>query len=261
LFMYLFDLIGANSYIWKLRHTRLHHNFSNVAGWDSDIQQSSLFKVFPSDKTKKMHHHQHIRVFFIYPLYLLNWLLIRDFKDYFSKEQLVQKICKIPFLEYIKLFLFKSFFLFYTIFVPAVFFGFTLLQGITAFTIMLIVAGIFALIVLLPPHANIKNDFPLVKNGALDNSWFIHQLITTNDVTTSNWFTQHMMGNFNYHLAHHLFPKISHAYAPEIAKMIKEYAIQFDLPYRRYTLSAALKYHYLLIKKNGIPQDFFEEDM
>jgi linoleoyl-CoA desaturase len=261
LFMYLFDLIGANSYIWKLRHTRLHHNFSNVAGWDSDIQQSSLFKVFPSDETKRIHRNQHIRVFFVYPLYLLNWLLIRDFKDYFSKQQTIQKICKIPFIEYVKLFLFKSVFLFFIIIVPAVFFDFTWLQSLAAFVIMLIVAGVFALTVLLPPHANIKNDFPVVENGALSSSWFRHQLETTNDITTSNWFTRHIMGDFNYHLAHHLFPKISHVYASEVSKIIKEHASRYDLPYRSYTLFEALKYHYLLIKKNGMPQDFFEEDM
>jgi linoleoyl-CoA desaturase len=29
-FVYIFDLIGANSFIWKNRHIRFHHNYPNV---------------------------------------------------------------------------------------------------------------------------------------------------------------------------------------------------------------------------------------
>ena len=257
----IFDLIGANSYIWKLRHTRLHHNFSNVAGWDSDIQQSGMFKVFPADETKKFHRYQHLLVFFVYPLYLLNWLFVRDFKDFFLKSQLVHKICRIPFIEHLKLFFFKSFFLFYIVFLPALYFDFPLGQTVTAMFIMLITAGVFALIVLLPPHANIENEFPIVKDGNLPDSWLTHQFATTNDVTPGNWFTMYCMGNFNYHLAHHLFPNISYAYAEEVTAIIKEHAARNGLLYKAYPLTVALKNHYLLLKKNGMDKDFFEHEM
>ncbi len=30
LYVYFFDLIGANSFVWKIRHTRLHHNYPNI---------------------------------------------------------------------------------------------------------------------------------------------------------------------------------------------------------------------------------------
>jgi linoleoyl-CoA desaturase len=53
LLLYLLDLLGANSYIWKIKHIKLHHSFPNVAGWDSDMQQHGLIKLFPSDKDKK----------------------------------------------------------------------------------------------------------------------------------------------------------------------------------------------------------------
>src|SRR5262245_30630814 len=44
-YIYIFDLMGANSFIWKLRHVRFHHNYPNVNGWDTDIEQSDLFRV------------------------------------------------------------------------------------------------------------------------------------------------------------------------------------------------------------------------
>ena len=45
--IHFFDLMGANSYIWKMRHIKLHNRFPNVMNWDSDFEQSALVKVFP----------------------------------------------------------------------------------------------------------------------------------------------------------------------------------------------------------------------
>ena len=59
MYMYFFDIMGANSYIWKLRHIRLHHNYPNVMGWDSDFEQSPMFRVFPHGNYSTMHKYQH----------------------------------------------------------------------------------------------------------------------------------------------------------------------------------------------------------
>ena len=37
-YLYFFDLIGANSHLWKLRHVVFHHNFPNVMGWDRGMK-------------------------------------------------------------------------------------------------------------------------------------------------------------------------------------------------------------------------------
>src|SRR2546421_745815 len=58
LYVYLFDLMGANSFIWKQRHIRFHHNYPNVNGWDTDIEQSNLARIFPSAGISKMHRYQ-----------------------------------------------------------------------------------------------------------------------------------------------------------------------------------------------------------
>lgn len=84
-YLLLFDLMGANSYIWKLRHVRFHHNFPNVQGWDTDIEQSRLARVFPAGKFETFHRYQHLYLPLLYPFYLANWLLVRDFKDFFKK--------------------------------------------------------------------------------------------------------------------------------------------------------------------------------
>ncbi len=109
LFVYFFDLMGANSYAWKIRHTRLHHNYPNVMGWDSDIDQSPLARVFPHGPFSRVHKYQHIYLPVLYFFYLLNWVLVRDFKDYFNKKRAIWKVVKIPKIEYRQIVFLQSF--------------------------------------------------------------------------------------------------------------------------------------------------------
>jgi linoleoyl-CoA desaturase len=260
-YLLLFDLIGANSFIWKKRHNRLHHHFTNVSGWDSDIEKSRFLKVHPGDEKKFFVRYQHLLIF-LYPLFITNWFLIRDFKDFFSSKMIVRKLGDIPLPEYVKLFFFKLFFAGYLFVLPALVTPFGWASVLAAFFIMLVSAGFFALIVLLPPHVNTSNQFPQVdKKMNLPQSWFMHQLNTTNDVRGYNWFTRHVMANFNLHLAHHLFPNVSYVYAKEVTNEIIRFNKEKGLNYRSYPILATFKNHYRLIRSNGRILNILDEDM
>ena len=260
-FVYFFDLMGANSFIWKNRHVRFHHNYPNVNGWDTDIEQSPLARVYPSGSYSRFHRYQHLYLPLLYPLFLFNWLVVRDFKDFFDPRKTVRKLVQIPRIEYVKLFVFKAFFFAYMIVIPHYVFGISWGLAIGAFLAMVFTASIFALIVLLPPHANVENDFPLpADNGQLPHNWFEHMLRTTNDVTHDNRFIRFFMGSFNYHVAHHLFPNLNHVYYPEITRKLVEYAQRYQLPYRRLSLVQALRNHYVLLKQNRA-EPIWEQDM
>lgn len=261
-YVYLFDLMGANSYVWRQRHIRFHHNYPNVNGWDTDIEQSNLARIFPTGNALYIHRYQHIYLPLLYPLYLFNWLLVRDFKDFFNKKKTIWKLVAIPRMEYIKLFVFKAFFLFYLIVLPQLILHISWLQVITGFIIMLFTASVFSLMVLLSPHANTSSDFPVPDEAnSLPHDWMMHMLYTTNDVSHDNWFIRFFMGCFNYHVAHHLFPNINHIYYPEVTGLLKQYAEKYGLPYRQYSLIVSLGKHYRLLKENGVTENIFEETM
>lgn len=264
LFVYLFDLIGANSFIWRQRHVRFHHNYPNVDGWDTDIERSALVRIFPASPLSKFHPYQHIYLPFIYPLFLFNWLLIRDFRDFFNAKKTVRKLVHLPVYEYVKLFIFKSFFFFYLIVFPVLYMGISWAQAFSGFLIMVMTASVYSLIVLLPPHANVHSAFPLPDvEKTLPQNWFMHMLMTTNDVEEDNWFTRFFMGCFNYHVVHHLFPNVHHVYYPEITEKLRAYALTYQLPYRRLPLLKALYAHFQLLKKNTGRNafDIWEESM
>ena len=82
--------------------------------------------------------------------------------------------------------------------------------------------------------------------------WSHHQVITTSDFATKSKTTTWLLGGFNHHITHHLFPSIAHIYYPEITPIIKRTILEFGLPYTyQNSLFKAYKSHYNLLQKNG----------
>jgi linoleoyl-CoA desaturase len=63
-----------------------------------------------------------------------------------------------------------------------------------------------------------------------------------------SWF----VGGLNYHIEHHLFPRISHVHYPAISKIVMEKAKEFNVPYNKYdTMSEAVASHFRVMKQLG----------
>lgn len=260
--LYFFDVLGANSFIWKVRHLRLHHAFPNIMGWDSDLEQSPLVRIFPQSSLKKIQQYQHLYLPFLYPLYLFNWLLVRDFRDFFDRGRTVHSVVKIPNREYFKLFIFKFLFMGYILLIPKMILEVSWGMVLVGFTLFMLTASIISLLVLLSPHASVESTFPqLDENYRLPHTWFKHQLVCTNDVSNDNFFIRFFMASFNYHIAHHLFPHVHHVFYPEVSAVIQRFSREHQLPYRKHSLGTSLFNHYLLLKKNSRREDIFEETM
>ncbi|PWN68164.1 stearoyl-CoA 9-desaturase [Chryseobacterium phosphatilyticum] len=251
--LHIFDFIGANSYIWKKRHIASHHAYPNVDGWDTDIEQSGLLLIVPWIKAKGVQKYQDKFFFLVYPLYLFNWMFIRDFRDFFDKERVILKTQgKIPVIEKVKMVSYKLFYFFYQIVLPVVFFKVSVGWALGAWFLQVISASIFALFVLLPLHPLPDNAFPkLNKDNGLPFSWLRHQFEVTNDLKENNWLVRNVLGNFNFHVAHHLFPNYSYMYYNEITEEIEDFAREHDLGYKRFPLITALSKHRDLLRQNA----------
>lgn len=253
----LLNWVGANSYMWHARHIQSHHSYPNVDGWDTDVEQSGPILIFPNVEPHGVQKYQHRFFILMYPFYLFNWMFLRDFRDFFLKDRVIRKVAGVPpTKEKVKMVAFKLFYLFYQIAVPVLFFGATFGLAFGAWFLQVLVASIFALFVLLPLHPLPDNEFPVPDQvNQLPFSWMRHQLEVTNDLTHNNWFIRHVLGNFNFHVAHHLFPFYSYVYYNEITDEIQKFAQEHGLPYKQFSLFAALGKHYELLKMNakGIP--------
>ncbi len=253
----IFNWVGANSYMWHARHILSHHSYPNVDGWDTDVEQSGPIQIFPNVPPTGIRRYQHRFFIFIYPFYLFNWMLIRDFRDFFGKHRVIRKVTGVPPMkEKVKMIAFKLIYLFYQVAIPVLFFKAAPALAFGAWFLQVLVASVFALFVLLPLHPLPDNEFPVPdKLNQLPFSWMRHQLEVTNDLTHNNWFIRHILGNFNFHVAHHLFPTYSYVYYNEITDEIQKFAKEHGLPYKRFSLFGALGKHYQLLRMNakGIP--------
>jgi linoleoyl-CoA desaturase len=81
--------------------------------------------------------------------------------------------------------------------------------------------------------------------GNMKNTWAIHQLFTTSNFAPKNWLVGFYTGGLNHQVEHHLYSNISHIHYKKIAKIVKETAQEFSLPYNEYkTMGKAIIEHY-----------------
>ena len=93
--------------------------------------------------------------------------------------------------------------------------------------------------------------------GNIPNNWAEHEMQTTSNFATSNLFLTHLLGGLNFQVEHHLFPTISHVHYPNIQRIVKQTALEFNLPYHENkTFWKAIQSHYRLIKKLGREQGY-----
>ncbi len=49
---FIFNVIGANAYVWNITHNIVHHSYTNIAGHDEDIEIApGLIRVNETDKS------------------------------------------------------------------------------------------------------------------------------------------------------------------------------------------------------------------
>lgn len=253
------ELFGGNSFIWVKRHNMLHHPYPNIQDWDIDIKQSKIVRIFPNTILEHYHRYQHIYMFFLYPFYTINWLFLRDFKDFFGKkDNILKRLVQIPKREYIKLFFFKIFNLFYLLFIPYWILHQSFVLIFFAWLVMHLVASMVGVVALVSTHADEEAIFPEAPiNGKMSISWAEHQITVTKDFSSDSQLATFLYGGFTHHVAHHLFPHIAHMYYPKITPIIQRYASEYNVAYKSYPALAAIYSHFKLLKNSGHQENIF----
>lgn len=244
------DLVGANSYVWKRRHQYGHHSFPNTLEKDPDLTQSEVVKILPEAVHRPYHRYQHIYVPFLYAMYTINWIYIRDFVDFFSRKS---EIRNIPREEYVKMIFFKILYISLLGVIPVLLTPLSLGQVFLANIVLHVSASYFLTIALVPSHVSEHSIFVTPDaDGKMPYSWSHHQVKTTTDFATESKIVTWIFGGFNHHVCHHLFPKISHVHYPALTPIIKEMTEKYGLEYMHEdSLMSAYFSHFNLLRNNG----------
>ena len=138
--------------------------------------------------------------------------------------------------------------------IPILFFNIAWWKILIGFFIMHYVAGLILSIVFQLAHIVEDTDMPLPdKTGNMKNTWAIHQLFTTVNFSTKNKIVNWFTGGLNHQVEHHIFPNISHVHYSKISEIVRETALEFNLPYNEYkTTRSAIIAHFKYLKQMGL---------
>ncbi len=246
---YLYDLNGISSEAWKITHNTLHHTYTNIPGYDEDINKAILLRLNPKDHQYPFHFYQNIYAIFLYSLVSINWIFYTDYtimwKEY-QKGRMPRKDLGIFFG-------FKFLNIFLLIILPLLVVNLPFWIILLGFLSAHFAAGIMVSIIFQLAHiVDNVSYFEPDDQGAIANYWAAHEILTTANFATHNLLLTHLIGGLNYQIEHHLFPYICHVHYPAIQPIVKATAEEHGLPYHENpTFLSAIRSHYVRLKELG----------
>jgi linoleoyl-CoA desaturase len=226
---YSMDLLGSNSYLWKINHNN-HHFYTNITGLDGDIRENSLIRFSPLHPDKKTYRFQAVSLFFVYGAFLLLVIWSFNFMHIFRNSSQTNVPQKHPAKEIIKLLVLKIVYLFVWIVVPLYFIPLSPGEFIAGYLAMNFTAGYLLAFNFMAPH-NFEEAHYAIPPGKSNTSWAAHQLYTTANFKTWNKPMEYFIGGLNFQIEHHLFPQICSIHYPRISHIVRATALKYDLPY------------------------------
>lgn len=248
-------ILAGNVYNWKVQHNVLHHTFTNIQGYDEDIDAGRIIRFSKHAKWFKIHKFQKYYSFFLYGLLTINWAITTDFKQMHSylKRKLSYGKFPNPAKEWTILIVTKIVYYLLWIVLPLAVLDIAWWKVLIGFFVMHYTAGIILSVIFQLAHVVPKTEMPLPDTeGNLEHTWAVHQLFTTANFAPRNKFVLWYTGGLNHQVEHHIFPHISHIHYGKIAKIVKETAQEFNLPYNEYkSMRKAILEHFEQLKSLG----------
>jgi len=246
------DFLGASSFMWKVKHNLIHHTYTNIDGYDDDIDVKPWLRMTLTQKKYFFHRFQHIYFILLYALLYILWIGIMDFQKYFKGKVGEMPIKEMAIKDHILFWASKLSFAAFFIVLPIIMTGFV--HYIIGFLIFSFTTGIVISVVFQLAHTVDDLQFPQPIEGQnqMEDEWAIHQVKTTANFATRNKLITWFMGGLNYQIEHHLFPKISHVHYPAISKIVKKTAEEYGLKYHEYAkMRHAIVAHISLLRQVG----------
>ena len=248
-------ILAGNVYNWQVQHNVLHHTFTNIHGHDEDLDSGRIIRFTKHAEWKRFHRFQHYYSIFLYGLLTINWAITTDFKQMrsYMKRKLSYGKSANPATEWSVLIITKIIYVSIWIVLPMLIVDIAWWKILIGFFVMHYTAGIILSMVFQLAHVveDVDTHLP-AEDGTMKNTFFIHQLFTTTNFSTKNKIVNWFTGGLNHQVEHHLFPHISHIHYTKIAKIVKETAKEFNLPYNEYkTTRKAIISHFKHLKELG----------
>jgi linoleoyl-CoA desaturase len=246
------SMLGADHFMWNMKHNILHHTYTNVVGVDDDIEVGVFMRMAPTQKRLEAHKFQHIYFWFLYMFLYVFWIFFTDYKKYFTKKIGDVPLKKMSAKDHIMFWIVKVYHFAVFVVIPIYYMG--VLPWLVGFIIATFFAGFVLSIVFQLAHTIEHTNFPVanIEDNRFEDEFATHQIKTTANFATNNKLVNWLVGGLNFQIEHHLFPKISHVHYPAISNIIRTVCAEYQLQYIEYpTTRKAIAAHVRFLKHMG----------
>lgn len=251
---FVLNFMGGFHVNWKIQHNVLHHSYTNVHGFDEDIDKG-VMRFSPDQEHKGMFKYQAFYAPFLYGLMTIYWFVAKDYEQLFRYRR--KKLLAGQGLTFrsalFQILFHKTWYITLTLILPIIILSIPWWQTLLGFLLMHFISGLILALIFQPAHVIEETDFfKTDENGSVENNWAIHQMKTTANFANKSTYFSWFVGGLNYQIEHHLFPHICHIHYKDISKIVKQTAHEFDVPYYQHeTFFGAVKSHFTLLNQLG----------
>ncbi len=244
------SFLGGSALLWKAQHCQAHHSFTNIHGYDHDIDTHGILRLHPSQALENHHKYQQLYAWALYPLFVLSWVWWGDLRDIIDNTySLSAKKMKSVIYETI---IVKIWHIFMFLVVPTVAFG-SFGLALTCYLICFSILGLFMVVIFQLAHVTGVQNLP-VDPTENEKNWLARQVSTTANFATQNGLLTWCTGGLNYQVEHHLFPTMSHLNYAKIQPIVEKFCRDHNMPYYSHpSVASAIAGHQHYLKAMGQP--------
>lgn len=229
------EMLGMSGFRWRTKHNVWHHTYTNIAGFDDDVETFGLMRLTPRAPWKPFFKAQVWYFPVIYSMIAFDFFL-RDFMMVlFGKSDANHVYPKMSTGDMVTFWAGKLLFILIMFVLPQLVFPWW--QVLIGFMIVMLTVGLVMGVVFQLAHINGDATFPepVGKPQHIENEWAVHQVETTVDFAPKNRLLSFYVGGLNFQIEHHLLPHVCHVNYPRLAPIVRATCEEFGIRYTSYT--------------------------
>ena len=248
----IFALMGISGYLWQMRHVGSHHVFPNVPGCDADIDDNGIVRLAPHAAWRPVHRFQHIYAPLLYPLATLHTMFVQDFVYLFKRKLANMVDIRHSPAEIALFFAGKIFHFGLVLALPLMVSGLRADEIVACYLLMSALVSMAFIYVVIGTHIADEASFPEVgPDGRIAKSWAQHAVEASIDWVPNSRFAAFLLGGFNAHVTHHLFPTVSAAHYLALTPIVQAAARKHGLKYTETTFPGVIRAHFRMLRRMG----------
>lgn len=239
------EMIGMSGFRWRTKHNVWHHTYTNIQGYDDDVETYGLMRLTPQEPWKPLHRLQPWYFWVIYSFIAFDFV-IRDFMmAVVGRSDANHVYPKMGAADHVTFWLGKAFHFGVMIGIPLL--AFPWWQVLIGYTVTMLTVGLLLGVVFQLAHICPEAAFPVPVGDPehIEDEWAIHQVATTADFAPRNAVLNWYIGGLNYQVEHHLLPHICHLNYPRLAPIVAQTCAEYGVRYNCHpTWRSAFRAHW-----------------